>query len=405
VTAAGTLARIARDNPGLKALTLVDARAMAPLDEAGSRLLAGFSIAVKANIDVKGWPTTAGVKMRQDVATLDAPVVALLRGAGAAIVAQANMQEAAFGTTTDNPHFGRTANPHRAGRSAGGSSGGSAAAVAAGMVRAALGTDTLGSVRIPAACCGIYGLKPTHGRVPDGGLVPLAAGLDVIGPLARSVDDLARLAGVMMPLGPARDVLRVGTLADVEAADMQPAVRDGYAAARAALRGLGVEMVALPLAGLNLTAARMGGFFEAAAQARETFGRELAAGAMSAEFLGLLDYAPAAPAARVEKAMAARAAAREAVLAALAQVDALLLPTTPQVAPLHGPSPNDQANFTALANLAGVPALALPVGVDGDGMPLSVQLMGRAGDEATLLALAARLDAVLRGWRAPPGYF
>lgn len=404
MSAAGTLARIARDNPALKALTLVDARAMALLDEPGNGLLAGFSIAVKANIDVKGWPTTAGVKARADLAAADAPVVALLRGAGAAIVAQANMQEAAFGTTTDNPHFGRTANPHRGGRSAGGSSGGSAAAVASGMVRAALGTDTLGSVRIPAACCGIYGLKPTYGLVRDAGLVPLAAGLDVIGPLARSIEDLARLAGVMMELGPVRDVLRVGTLADVEAAEMQPAVRDGGASARTALRGLGVEVVALPLAGLNLTAARMGGFFEAAEEARQTFAPQLAAGAMSAAFLALLDYAASAPRARVERAQAARAAAREAVLAALTRVDAILLPTTPQVAPPHGPSPNNQANFTALANLAGVPALALPVGVDGDGMPVSVQLMGRAGDEASLLALAARLDGVLRGWRAPPGY-
>lgn len=404
MSAAGTLARIARDNPALKALTLVDARALALLDEPGNGPLAGFSIAVKANIDVKGWPTTAGVKARADLAAADAPVVALLRGSGAAIVAQANMQEAAFGTTTDNPHFGRTANPHRGGRSAGGSSGGSAVAVASGMVRAALGTDTLGSVRIPAACCGIYGLKPTYGLVHDAGLVPLAAGLDVIGPLARSIEDLVRLAGVMMQLGPARDVLRVGILADVEAAEMQPAVRDGRAAARTALRGLGVEVVALPLAGLNLTAARMGGFFEAAEEARQTFAPQLAAGAMSAAFLALLDYAASAPRARVEKAQAARAAAREAVLAALTRVDAILLPTTPQVAPPHGPSPNNQANFTALANLAGVPALALPVGVDGDGMPVSVQLMGRAGDEASLLALAARLDGVLCGWRAPPGY-
>ncbi|WP_416907278.1 MAG: amidase [Polymorphobacter sp.] len=405
MSAAGTLARIARDNPALKALTLVDAAAMAPLDAPARGPLAGFSIAVKANIDVQGWPTTAGVRGRGAPARADAPVVARLRAAGAAIVAQANMHEAALGTTSDNPHFGRTANPHRAGRTPGGSSGGSAAAVAAGMVRAALGTDTMGSVRIPAACCGIYGLKPSHGAVPAAGLVPLAASLDVIGPLARSVEDLAALSGVMMALAAPRPVQRVAVLADLEAAELQPAVRHGHGAARTALQGLGITVETLPLAGLDLKAARLGGFFEAAEEARLTFAAELAAGTMSPAFVHMMDHAAAAAPERIAKARAARETVRAAVLAALDAADLLLMPVMPMVAPAHGARADEMASFTALANYAGVPALAMPVGFDGDGLPVAVQLLGRAGDEATLLAVAARLDAVLQGWRPPPGYF
>ncbi len=395
MSVAEALARIAQFNPGLKAFTALDEGAAF-----GSGPLAGFTIGVKANIDVRGLATTAGVEARRHaVAAGDAPVVAALRAAGAAIIGHVNMHEAALGATTDNPFYGRTENPHRLGRTPGGSSGGSGAAVAAGLCRVALGTDTMGSVRIPAAYCGVFGLKPTHGLLPHDGLALLAGRLDSVGPLARSVADLAAVASVMFPLGAAREGLRVATLAEVETAAMQPAVRDGYVRAKVALGA-----TSLPAMGIDLTAARMGGFYEAAREAAWRFADDRAAGGISPAFAGLIDYGVQADSRRVAAATAAMNRARDAVLLALETADVLLLPTAPQAAFQHGAAPNDQANFTALANIAGVPALALPSGIDDDGMPVSVQLVGRPGEEATLLALAARLDGVLRAYRIPEGF-
>ena len=184
---AAALDRIARLNPRIGAFTAIDGDgAMAGAAESAGRIaqgtarpLEGMTIGVKANIDVAGLATTAGVAARRDeIATSDAAVVRRLREAGAIILGHVNMHEAALGATTDNEAYGDTQNPHRAGFTPGGSSGGSSAAVAAGLCDAALGTDTLGSVRIPAAYCGVYGLKPTNGLVDGDGLVSLAARLD-----------------------------------------------------------------------------------------------------------------------------------------------------------------------------------------------------------------------------------
>lgn len=160
----------------------------------GSGPLHDVMIGVKANIAVRGLPWTAGMALRRDViAADDAPIVAALRTAGAAILGMLNMHEAALGATTDNAFFGRTHNPHRHGYAPGGSSGSSGAAVATGLCDVALGTDTLGSIRIPASYCGVYGLKPTNGAVDTGGLVPLGRRFDCIGPLARSIDSIERV--------------------------------------------------------------------------------------------------------------------------------------------------------------------------------------------------------------------
>lgn len=407
------LVLIARLNPALRAFTALDAdgartaaKASAARIAAGTpRPLEGMTIGIKANIDVAGLVTTAGVGGRCVAAAADAPVVAVLRAAGAIILGHLNMHEGALGATTDNPFHGRTENPHRAGRTSGGSSGGSGAAVAAGLCTAALGTDTLGSVRIPAAYNGVYGLKPTNGLVDHRGLAFLCARLDSIGPLARSVADLATVAAVIMPLSLPRPVARVATLADIDTAIMQPAVRAGYAAAQAALVGMGMILEQLPLAGIDFKKARFGGFVEAAREGAIHFAADRAAGQISADFASLLDFAAGADPTRVEAGKAAAVHARKVVLDALERADVLLLPTAPQAAFEHvklgDSAPANQADFTALANLAGVPALSLPCGVDDDGMPVAVQLVGRPGDEATLLALAQKLDAVLGAYRMP----
>jgi aspartyl-tRNA(Asn)/glutamyl-tRNA(Gln) amidotransferase subunit A len=404
------LARIARFDGVVKAFTALDAdNARAAAAESAVRVaqgrarpLEGMTIGVKANIDVEGLATTAGVAARRDaIATSDAAVVRRLREAGAIILGQVNMHEAALGATTDNEAYGVTQNPHRIGYTPGGSSGGSGAAVAVGFCDVALGTDTLGSVRLPAAYCGVYGLKPTNGLVDDDGLVMLAPRLDCIGPLAASIDDLARVMAVMADLAPAEDVRRVAVLAVVATVDCQPAVLAGLAAARAALEGLGIVVETVPTPGLDLSAARTGGFIEAAREGAVIFGPDRAAGGISARFAGLLDYGAKATPEQLAAGVEAMAAAKATMLDVLARHDVILLPTAPQVAFAHGRAPVNQADFTALANLSGLPALAMPAGWDDDGLPVSVQLIGRPGSEATLLALAGRLDGVLRAYRAP----
>src|SRR5206468_4757266 len=162
-------------------------------------LLAGVPIAVKDLMAVQAAPMSGGGRAwDRPVARADAEVVARLRRAGALVIGLSNLHEFAYGITSDNPHFGRVVNPACPDRIPGGSSGGSAAAIAAGIVRHAVGTDTAGSVRIPAACCGIVGLKPSYDAVPRQGVLDLAASLDHVGPMARTVDECAELFAAML---------------------------------------------------------------------------------------------------------------------------------------------------------------------------------------------------------------
>ena len=403
--------RIARLNPVLRAFTALDtanARAAAAISAgriaAGrARPLEGVPIGIKANIAVKGLATTAGVEARRHaIADTDAAVVTRLRDAGAVILGHLNMHEAALGATTDNQAYGRTENPHGIGRTPGGSSGGSGAAVAAGLCVVALGTDTLGSVRIPAAYNGVYGTKPTNGLVPADGLVMLEARFDCIGPLAASMSDLAAAMAVLAPLGVARPVARVATLAAVDAAPMEPAVRAGYDAAIAAMRRLGVAVALAPTPALDLGGARTAGFIASARSAATIFAADRATGGISPGFARLLDIGEAATPATLAAGEAVMAAAAATLHRLLERHDLLLTPTTPQAAFAHGRAPVTQADFTALANIAGLPALSLPSGVDDSGLPVAVQIIGRAGDDATLLAFAALLDTELAAFRPPP---
>ncbi|GGE17588.1 glutamyl-tRNA(Gln) amidotransferase subunit A [Polymorphobacter glacialis] len=407
------IGRIANFNEELKAFTALDldnARAAAAESAIRIRLgearpLEGVPFGIKANIDVEGLATTAGLAARRDdIATSDAAVVALLRNAGAVILGHLNMHEGALGATTDNPAYGRTENPHKLGRTPGGSSGGSGAAVAAGLCAAALGTDTLGSVRIPAAFNGVYGLKPGTGLISDDGLVPLARRLDCIGPLARSIADLAAVMAVIAPLAAERPVTRAATLRAVNEADCEPAVKQCFRAAVAALEGLGITVVEAATLGLDVRAARLGGYIESSREAALTFAADRRAGGISAAFAAVLDFGAEASPDTVAGSLAAMALAHKLLNSLLETFDVLVTPTTPQVAFAHGHVPNTQGHFTALANIAGVPALSLPAGFDADGMPVGVQIIGRRGSEATLLALGARLDAALGGYRAPAGF-
>ena len=409
------LERIARFNPELKAFTQVDgegARAAALVsaarfDAGTARALEGVPIAVKANLDVAGLNVHGGIGAYRDrVAASDCEAVTRLRDAGAIILGVLNMHEAALGATTDNVFFGQCQNPHRAGYTPGGSSGGSGAAVAAGLCAAALGTDTLGSVRIPAAYCGVTGLKPTNGLVPDAGMMLLVQRLDCIGPLARSVADVEAVMRVLAPLEPAVALQRVATLSSVGREEQEPAVRAALTLAEDMVRGLGLRVEEQNSA-LDHHRVRLAGFIEAAREADRIFGADMAASpdGFSASFKSYLEFGRGLGPPAVAQGRAALDAAAAEVRSILQLADVILLPTTPQAAfPHRQPAPVSQADFTALANIAGLPALAIPAGWSEDGLPVGVQLMGRAGTEAGLLLLGAKLEAALNAYRPPLGY-
>lgn len=372
--------------------------------------LGGLTLAVKDNVDVAGMPTTAGLAaLAGRIAAQDAPCVAGLRAAGAAILGKVAMHEGALGATTDTPR--PCHNPLRPGFTPGGSSGGSGAAVAAGFADLAIGTDTMGSVRIPAAYCGVAGLKPTAGLVPRTGVVPLSPALDHVGMLARTARLAARGLEAMAAEDPAdpasRPVprgwravpeapvtaggLRIGLPEPVLAAPMEQAIRAAWEQAAQRLSDLGAVVAPVPVAAWQPTPTRRAGLLlieaEAAALHEALIDDPAAA---TPAFRAALDYGRKLAAPRLARALFALAEARAGILRALDACDALLLPTAPQRAFAHGtPAPADQADFTAIANVAGLPALALPW--PAEGLPASVQLLGRPFAEALLVGLAEAL--------------
>ena len=363
----------------------------------GTGPLTGLSIGIKSNIAVKGLPWTGGMGTRRDViAQHDAAVVAQLRAAGAKIPGTLNMHEAALGATTDNVFYGRTLNPHRDGYTPGGSSGGSAAAVAAGLVDAALGTDTLGSVRIPAAYCGVYALKPTLGAVSTDGLVPLGSAFDVIGPLARNLDVLEQVWQVISGTSDNRaasESRHIFTLTNLAGVQVQPAMENAYRNALAAL-GPSTE---LSLADTP-TAIRTAALVEVVAELKDALGDKRHGPLVSDELksvIAAVEKIPPTPDVLVRT--------RSCLIEALGDNGILIMPTAPQVAFAHGTrAPANQADFTALASVAGLPAIAIPAGLDDDRLPVGIQIVGRPNSEAMLFAVARELDAKLSGYTPPP---
>ena len=354
----------------------------------------GIRLAVKDLFDTDGLETTYGSGIfAGHVPERTASAVLRLEDAGYVNVGKANLHEFAYGTTSENPHFGDVPNPRFPGRVAGGSSGGSAAAVAAGLADAALGTDSAGSIRIPAACCGLVGHKPTHGLVALDGCWPLAASFDTGGPLAPDVEDCERMLAALVPgFEPLQleslEELEVG-IAWTELAD--PLVRERVEAATA--RFPRRREVELPFPDAGILAAFMR---EVADVHRELF-------AENADLYGedvriKIEQCLAVRDSEVERAGPLRSEYRERVEQALEGLDLLLTPTLPIVAPPlnRGAGPGDLdvrlslIRFTYPISALGWPALALPCGPAEDGLPASLQIAGRAGADALVLA-AARL--------------
>ncbi|WFL76377.1 amidase [Altererythrobacter arenosus] len=360
----------------------------------GEGPLAGLTVGVKANIAVRGMPYHAGIGAWEDrIAERDAEVVTRLRQAGAAIAGVLHMEEAALGSKSDNPHFGSVINPHRDGYSPGGSSGGSGAAVAAALVDAALGTDTMGSVRIPAAHCGVYGFKPATDHVSQDGLIPADASLDAIGPLARDLDTLEQVARVMSDFGDGLEPFTGATLVD-HGVELHPEVARAFDRALSALKA---EPACETLEDPN-GRIRFAGFI----QVSKTLAEDLADVAVSDRLAKLLSYGPGRSIEDWAKDQLVLTRTAEAMHAIIARHGFLILPTAPNPPFPHSePEPAAQADFTCLANIAGLPALSLPMGWTEDGLPLGVQLVCGAGFEKGLFAMARYLDNNLRAYRAP----
>jgi len=355
---------------------------------------AGIRLAVKDLFDTAGLETTYGSAVfAGHVPRETAAAVRLLEQAGYANVGKANLHEFAYGTTSENPHFGDVPNPRRPDRVAGGSSGGSAAALAAGLADAALGTDSAGSIRIPAACCGVVGHKPTHGLVPLDGCWPLAASFDTAGPLAHDVEGCERMLAALVP-GWERHKLR--SLEELEVGIAWTERADPLVRARveeAAARFPRLRRVELPLVPDETYAEFMR---EVADVHRELF-------AENADLYGedvriKVERCLAVRDDGVERAVRLRAEYREQVEEALDGLDLVLTPTLPVVAPRtrRGAAPGDLdvreslIRFTYPFSALGWPALALPCGPAEDGLPASLQIAGRRGADALVLA-AGRL--------------
>jgi aspartyl-tRNA(Asn)/glutamyl-tRNA(Gln) amidotransferase subunit A len=396
---------------------------------AGAELppLHGVPIALKDLVDLAGVPTTAGSRILADrVPDEDAPVTAHLRAAGAIVLGKLNMHEFAYGPEGLNPHHGDAWNPWdpRTHRIAGGSSSGSAVAVAMGLCAGALGSDTGGSIRLPAALCGITGLKPTYGRVSRDGVVPLAWSLDHVGPMTRSARDAALMLDAMVDEDPAPDFaaalsgkvrgLRVGLLRPFFLDGALPAVRAAVEAAARVLEEQGARVTETALPDVqHANAASLAIIWPEALAFHDRWLRErpgdydprvrdrLRLGA----FVGAVEHVHA---------QRVRDRLRRAASALLERFDVLLAPSAPIVA-----SPLDQhevvidgvrgdrrsalIRFTQPFNLTGHPAASVPCGLDPDGLPIGLQIVGRAWDEATVLRVA---DAYQRAtdWhqRRPP---
>jgi aspartyl-tRNA(Asn)/glutamyl-tRNA(Gln) amidotransferase subunit A len=357
----------------------------------------GPTIGVKDVIDVAGMPTTAASKVLHRMPEEDAECIARLRAAGATIAGKLNTHEFAFGATTTSPHFGPALNPWNPEHICGGSSGGSGAAVAAGLVDAALGTDTAGSVRIPAAFCGVTGVRPSWGLVPTRGVVPTAWSLDTVGPLAWTAAECERLLETMAgrPLGGREggDDLRVGVLTKLFE-DADPAVAAVCESAVAELPGE-KESVVLPLHEELSTITQLVMLPEAASAHLHWLRTKLAdygADVRARLLAGLL-----LPATAYTTGLRGRRWARLEHERALGAYDVLIAPAMPITAPRLDAIPDDYRlllmPYNSPAALLGVPAMSVPCGFV-DGLPVGLSLIGRRGDDATPLAAAKAFQRV-----------
>lgn len=383
----------------------------------GTGFLAGVPVAVKDLMAVKDLPLTGG-SASIDAARQghDAEAVARLRRQGAVIIGTTNLHELAYGITSDNPHFGRVANPAAPDRISGGSSGGSAAAIAAGIVDAAVGTDTAGSIRVPAACCGTVGFKPSYDAVPRAGVMDLAPSLDHVGPLGRSVDDCTTLFAAMTAL-PAVPVWRYASLSGRRIARLtgyfdQPldeSVRQALQQAMAACASDGASCSTANINGIEAASAIQFNTISAEATAVHEQRLRQRGQRLGEDVRVRLEIGQFLPAHWYAKAQRMRRQLADSVDAAFQHADLLICATMRAPAPAVGaiqvtiegrsyPLQTAVTQLTLPFNLTGLPAISVPWNATADGVPIGLQIIGPRGADWQVLAAAERLER-LSPWR------
>ena len=440
------LARIERLNPKLNAyITVTTELALAQAKKAEAELFAprgrkgyrdrgplhGIPISLKDNIYTEGIRTTAGSKILKDfIPQHDAKVVAQLKEAGAVILGKTNMHEFAYGITSVNPHYGAVHNPWDLDRISGGSSGGSAAAVAAALCYGSIGTDTGGSIRVPASLCGIVGLKPTWGRISCEGVVPLSPSLDCTGPLARTVQDVATItSAIYFRVGREPNLARpaflranprklcLGIPRQLFFDALSTDVRKAFDAALRDLGKIGMTTtdISIPLldevedAGnhiawvdANLFHTQQGYFPARAADYGDDVRSRLEMGTK----VTAVDYLRAL---EIQKEFVLQVH----LVLAESDADAIVVPTTPIAAPLVNEEKcrigaHDYPTRALLlrhnrpANLGGLPAVSLPCGFTSSGLPMGLQIMGGVSSEPILLRMAKAFENLRPQQRRPP---
>jgi aspartyl-tRNA(Asn)/glutamyl-tRNA(Gln) amidotransferase subunit A len=468
---AGEITAAALVEPALERVASMDGElgAFLALDPAGARAaaaeidrkraagaplgpLAGVPVTLKDNLVTAGVATTAGSRILAGwIPPYDAAVVERLRAAGAILLGKVNCDEFGMGSSTERSAFKQTRNPWDPARVPGGSSGGSAAAVAAGLCTASLGTDTGGSIRQPAAFCGVVGIKPTYGRVSRYGVIAFASSLDQVGPIARTVADAAALLQAIAGHDP-RDAtsldapvppfaaqlaagvagLKIGLPREYFEVELEAGVREALDRTIAALRDRGAVLteVSLPHTELALPAYYLVAPAEASSNLARYDGVRYGARADAPDLLELYrrtrgaGFGPEVKRrimlgtyalrsgyydAYYKKAQQVRTLIKRDFDAAFAQVDALLTPTTPTAAFPFGaratPLEMYLADvFTLACNLAGLPGISVPCGLTAEGLPVGAQLLAKPLDEATLLRAGAAIEAAVGlGDRRPVG--
>jgi aspartyl-tRNA(Asn)/glutamyl-tRNA(Gln) amidotransferase subunit A len=432
------LARIDKLNPKINAyITVTTELALAQAKKAEAELFAprkrkshrdrgplhGIPISLKDNIYTKDIRTTAGSKILRDFVPLrDADVWTKLQQAGAILLGKTNLHEFAYGVTTNNPHYGPTRNPWDLARIAGGSSGGSAAAVPAGLCYGSIGTDTGGSIRIPAALCGVVGMKPGAGRVSAEGVVPLSPRLDFVGPLARTVADAALLLAPIFVRGKGepnpssrlkRSQARKFRLGLPKEFFFDVVSDDVYMAFHEAVRSLTkraaqVTNISIPLLNETEDAGNQIAWAEATHYHQQAGWFPARTAEYGEDVRTRLEMGTKVPATAYLQALESREKFIQQLHLAMAdaKVDVLVMPTTPIAAPLIGEESTSIAKDThptrALllrlnrpANLAGIPAISIPCGFTSAGLPVGLQFVSAVGDELLLLRIAQVAQALL----------
>ena len=432
------LERIKKLNPHLNAfITVSEELALQQAKRAESELvgksgnkarrdrgpLHGIPISLKDNIYTAEVRTTAGSRvLREFVPLHDAPVVSALKEAGAVLLGKTNMHEFAYGTTSNNPHYGAVRNPWDVSRIAGGSSGGSAAALAAGLCYGSIGTDTGGSIRIPSSLCGVVGLKPGLGRVSTDDVVPLSPTLDFVGPLARNAEDAALLLEAIGVRGKGERRLSLGRIPSSRSRRprlgvpkeffldvLSPEVERSFQAALRVLPKLGARLkaVSLPLLPETEDAGNQIAWAEATHYHQHAGWYPHHADEYHEDVRKRLEMGTKVPAIAYLEALELRdqfIAAFHVILEE-EELDALVVPTTPITATRVGeesvtiqgnshPTRGLLLRLNRPANLAGVPAISVPCGLTENGLPLGLQFIGAVTDEVLLLELARNFERV-----------